>query len=186
MSEKSDNFISYLWDLDRKGFATLRRSLSEDPGQALATIPYIEPFAISEKSHWKWQMYYLVAGLFCFYERPLEHGQTMPAALNSNMGESMANLYLSRDRSNSIEQRFVRLLDADSEQLPDRMRQVVALLRSEQIPVGWEALLEDLCFWNREDRRVQHRWARGFYLRSTQESQSEELDQDTEDDGGDL
>ena len=174
MNDKDAKFITHLWKQDRKGFAELRRSLSEPPGQSVAAIPYVERFALSENS-WNRQMYYLVAGLFCLVERPLEPRTAPSEPFEKNLGESMAQLYLAKDKSGSTEQRFVRLLDADAERLADRLRQSVTLLHSAQIPVGWETLLTDLRYWRSETRSVQHRWARSFYLKAESEPKTEPL-----------
>lgn len=175
MNQKAVGFIRFLRQLDRKGFADLRRSLGQPPGLSMQAIPYVERFAVGEASDWNRQMYYLVAGLFCLVERPGEPSEvaTPVADIQSNLGEALGALYVERDQSSSIEQRFIRLLDADAQQLPDRLRQTLTLIRSYQIPVMWEQLLEDLCFWNRDDRSVQHRWARSFYLRSQGNQQEE-------------
>lgn len=174
MSEKTDKFIGFLWRLDRRGFAELRRSLRQEPGHYVGAIPYVEPFTLGDTPPWVRQMYYLVAGLFAYVERPLEPNAAKPKPLEQNLGESMARLYVLKEKSPSIEQRFIRLLDADDEQLVDRLRQTVTLLKSNDIPIGWEQLLEDLGFWRSERRSVQHRWARSFYQRAERETQSEE------------
>jgi len=184
MSEKTEKFIGFLWRLDRKGFAELRRSLSQAPGESIGAIPYVERFTLGETTPWNRQMYYLVAGLFCLVERPLELNQSAPKSLEQNLGESMAQLYLAKEKSGSIEQRFIRLLDADEEQLVDRLRQNVTLLKSNNIAIGWEQLLEDLGYWRAEHRSVQHRWARSFYLKAERENQPEEAAQEPQAVGG--
>ncbi len=169
MNEKEARFVAHLWRQDRKGFAELRRSLNEPPGTSVAAIPYVERFSLGE-ANWTRQMYYLLAGLFCLVERPLEPRATPPEPFGKNLGESMARLYLINEKSGSTEARFVRLLDADAERLADRLRQTVTLLRSEQVPIGWEVLLTDLRHWRNENRFVQHRWARSFYLKAEADS----------------
>jgi CRISPR system Cascade subunit CasB len=175
MSERSDkirSFFEFLWKLDRKGFAELRRSLSNGPGMDMKAIRYVEQFAASEPRAWNSQMYYLAAGLFCLVERPLEPGSSAPTPRESNLGENIARLYLDKEKSGSIEHRFVRLLDADEEQLTDRLRQMVTLLHGNDITIGWEQLLFDLCIWHNEKRHTQHRWAKSFYLKSAPEPQA--------------
>lgn len=174
MSEKTEKFISFLWRLDRRGFAELRRGLRDEPGRYVGAIPYVEPFTLGDTPPWVRQMYYLVAGLFAYVERPLEPGAPLPKPLEQNLGESMARLYVLKEKSQSIEGRFIRLLDADDEQLVDRLRQTVTLLKSNDIPIGWERLLDDLGFWRSERRTVQYRWARSFYQRAERETQPEE------------
>lgn len=168
MNEKEARFIAHLWRQDRKGFAELRRSLRELPGTSVAAIPYVERFTLGEPD-WTRRMYYLVAGLFCLAERPLEPGSAPPEPFGKNLGDSMAQLYLKNERSGSTEQRFVRLLDADADRLADRLRQMVTLLHSQGVPIAWGLLLADLRYWRGETRSVQHRWARSFYGRAEDE-----------------
>lgn len=86
------------------------------------------------------------------------------------MGHAIAQLYLAREQSKSIEQRFVALLDADEEQLPYRLRQMVRLIKSQDgIRIYWSELLRDLLAWNRERKPVQQKWARAFYRTVAQE-----------------
>jgi CRISPR system Cascade subunit CasB len=63
--------------------------------------------------------------------------------------------------STSTERRFIALLDADSDQLPHRLRQMAALLKEQ--PLDFDALLNDLLYWNSDKKRTQHVWARDFY-----------------------
>jgi CRISPR system Cascade subunit CasB len=166
-SDKIDKFIQFLWKLDRKGFAELRRSLRTSPGLDMKAVPYVETFAATEKTIWNQEMYYLIAGLFCLVERSLEQNENIPPPVQKNLGESIVELYLDKEKSGSIEQRFVRLLDADDEQLPHRLRQMITLIHSNKIAIGWEKLLGDLRFWKTDKRYVQHRWARSFYMKAT-------------------
>lgn len=176
MSERDKRFINHLWSLDRKAFAHLRRSLRDDENAMMKAIPYVEFFVYQERP-WVRDMFYLTAGLFALLERPLE-GADRPKPPEENLGKSMATLYLARDKSPSIEHRFVQLLDADEEQLPQRLRQMMALLKSEAIGVHWERLLADLCQWNHGKRYIQHRWARAFYLQADDDFKADEEKQD--------
>jgi CRISPR system Cascade subunit CasB len=56
------------------------------------------------------------------------------------------------------------LLDADRDQLPHRLRQMIALLKD--FPIDFESLLESLIFWNDDRKRTQTRWAREFYRKA--------------------
>jgi len=167
MSDKYQNFVSYLGGLERAAFAKVRRSLSDET--SMEAIPYLERWTVGE-STWNRSMFYLLAGLYCLYERPLEgkpeERSARPGSHKENLGVSMAELYLAKDRSSSVEHRFVTLLDADAEQLPYRLRQMVTLLRSSDVAIGWEKLLGDLLYWRTSSRSVQHAWARSFYQKS--------------------
>ncbi len=139
---------------DTKVRAVLRRSLAFDPGTHIPAFPYVEPFLKGEAEGWRRQMHYLAAGLWAANWREGRAGQTTPIA-------TACALHQRKSGSASTERRFIHLLDADREQLPQRLRQMVALLNEQ--PVDFQSLLNDLVFWSHVDKRVQNAWARTFY-----------------------
>jgi CRISPR system Cascade subunit CasB len=144
------------------------------------------------EARWERICYYLVAGLWAsavssselerFRRQPEEEPEVSQGDQSNvnkgyrrTLGHAIAQLYLARNQSKSIEQRFVALLDADEEQLPYRMRQMVRLLKSEEgIPIYWSELLRDLLAWDYEHRPVQQKWARAFYRTVAKETQGGE------------
>lgn len=170
--------------------ARMRRALG-DPGQEV--IPVVEGFLgrIQDEREDRWErlVYYLVAGLWAttVSSSELEHfrqqseeepepaqaeEKPVEAGYRRTLGHAIAQLYLARDRAKSIEQRFIALLDADEEQLPYRIRQMVRLLKSEEgIPIYWSELLRDLLAWDYERRPVQQKWARAFYRTVAKETE---------------
>jgi CRISPR system Cascade subunit CasB len=160
-------FIEWLEKLnerDTKVRATLRRSLSFDPGNFPAAYPYVEPFLKGEDASWRRKVHYLVAGLWAQHR---EDGDSEGRSL----GTACAAFAASKEGSNSSERRFIAVLDADLDQLPHRLRQMVALLKD--IPLDWDGLLSDLLGWTVPDKPVQNRWARDFYRNTTQAFQSD-------------
>lgn len=169
--------------------ARMRRALG-DPGQEV--IPVVEGFLgriqDEREDRWERQVYYLVAGLWAttvssselerFRQQPEEEPEPaqaekklVEAGYRRTLGHAIAQLYLARDQSKSIEQRFVTLLDADEEQLPYRLRQMMQLLKTEDgIRIYWSELLRDLVAWNRERKPVQQKWARAFYRTVSKET----------------
>ena len=150
-------FIAWLEKLnesDSKIRAVLRRSLAFDPGQHIPAFPYVELFLKGEQEGWRREVHYLVAALWAVHWREGRAGAAQPlaracAAHQLNSGSA------------STEQRFISLLDADREQLPHRLRQMIALLNEQ--PIDFERLLSDLLGWHRDDKRTQNAWARDFY-----------------------
>ncbi len=142
--------------------AVLKRSLAFDPGTYPSAFPYIEHRLKSDDGEWKRKVYYLVAGLWAMYWRDR----------NSGAGQSLANvcrmLYWANDQSSSIERRFITLIDADSEQLPYRLRQMVSLLKEYEI--DFNNLSKDLLSWDHPDKFIQIRWAREFYNQTAEEN----------------
>lgn len=150
-------FIAWLEnsnERDAKVRAVLRRSLAFEAGAYIPAYPYIERFLTGAVDDQRRQMHYLVAGLWAAHWR---EGRTGPT---TSIATACAR-HLLKSQSSSTERRFIHLLDADLDQLPHRLRQMIALLHEE--PLDFETLLNDLLCWNRTDKRVQNAWARAFY-----------------------
>lgn len=190
---QSAAFIRHLGRLaegDPGKTAILRRSLAYEPGADVRAYPMVEAHVASD---WPWRRtaYYLVAGLWASVntvsflaraslgedeEEPASSGGAATVSGDErsadarrgpdrrSFGYAVARLYRQRNRTESIEQRFIALLDADEEQLPYRLRQMVQLVKGEdEIRIHWAVLLDDVLDWPHEERRVQRRWARAFY-----------------------
>lgn len=87
----------------------------------------------------------------------------------ANLGHSVGELARKTEQAGgsreSVERRFAGLIDADKEDLPYHLRQMVSLLKSKEIPVNWLCLLKDISYWDfDDDKEVQNRWAKGFWL----------------------
>ena len=150
-------FIEWLVSLnekDTKVRAVLRRSLAFEPGTYVQAIPYVEPFVRDQDNSWRREMLYLVAGLWAAHWREGHMRQPM------SIGKACA-AYQAASGSTSTECRFINLLDADSDQLPHRLRQMMALLKEH--PIDFDALLKGLLHWNDDQKRTQNAWARDFY-----------------------
>ncbi|MDR4485617.1 MAG: type I-E CRISPR-associated protein Cse2/CasB [Nitrospirales bacterium] len=151
-------FIQWLEGLnekDTKVRAVLRRSLAFDPGQYVPAYPYVEPFVSDEGNSWWRQMHYMVAGLWA------AHWQEGLVGKPLRIGQACQDLFIAKDKSPSIERRFITLLDSDQDQLPHRMRQMLGLLK--EYPIDFDALLTGLLYWNDDRKRTQNTWARDFY-----------------------
>lgn len=165
-------FIEWLEDLnekDTKVRAFLRRSLSFDPGAFAPAYPYVEPFVKDEDNSWRREMLYLVAGLWAAHWREGRSGPPM------KIGKACA-AFQTVSGSTSTERRFITLLDADSEQLPHRLRQMIALLKEQTI--DFNDLLKGLLYWNDDQKRTQNAWARDFYRNMNHETETEPTTQE--------
>ena len=150
-------FIAWLEKLnakDTKVRAVLRRSLSFDPGAYVPAYPYVEPFLKGEENQWRREAFYLVAGVWAAHWREGRSGPPLP------IGKACA-AYKNASGSGSAERRFITLLDSDTEQLPYRLRQMMALLKEQTI--DYDSLLEGVLYWTNERKRTQNNWARDFY-----------------------
>ncbi|MGH9427312.1 MAG: type I-E CRISPR-associated protein Cse2/CasB [Terriglobia bacterium] len=165
-------FIEWLEGLNEKDSrvrAVLRRSLAFDPGTYVQAIPYVEPFVKDKDNSWRREMLYLVAGLWAAQWREGQTGQRM------SLGKACA-AYQMASGSTSTERRFINLLDADRDQLPHRLRQMIALLKEQ--PIDFDALLTGLLYWNDDQKRTQNAWARDFYRNMNQEIETEPTSQE--------
>ena len=161
-------FIEWLEALnekDTKVRAVLRRSLAFDPGAFVPAYPYVEPFLKGEDSSWRREMLYLVASLWASHWREGRTGGQM------TIGKACEALYLVKEKSPSIERRFITLLDSDRDQLPNRLRQMIALLNEQAI--DFDDLLTRLLYWNDDQKRAQNAWARDFYRTLNNETATE-------------
>ncbi len=162
MSEHAHSFIAHLSGLaerDRGALAALRRSLGFDPGAYWRAYPYVERFVGPDRhadDPWR-QALYLTAGLFALN----------PRQATVSLATAFGTLAKARG-SASIEQRFVALLGADPEHLPQILRPAVSLLAADGYGFDFARLLDDLARWLNpyafETRDgLRKRWARDFY-----------------------
>jgi CRISPR system Cascade subunit CasB len=167
-------FIDWLESLNKKDTrvrAVLRRSLAFDPGTFVPAYPFIEPFLKEEKNSWQREIYYLVAGLWAAHWREGRLGEPL------TLGRACA-AHQAASGSTSAERRFINLLDADPDQLPHRLRQMIALLKEESL--NFKDLLTGLLYWNNERRRTQNAWARDFYRNVDSENEIAIITQEEE------
>ena len=162
-----NDFIQWLEKLNEKNTkvrAVLRRGLAFEPGMFVPAYPYVEPFIEDEDHSWRREMFYLVAGLWAAHWKAGRTDTPMPIGKVCAIFNEKKRKKMNQDdqrKMSSTEKRFVTLLDSDRDQLPHRLRQMIALLRDHAIDFG--ALLKDLLYWNNDQKRTQNAWARDFY-----------------------
>ena len=151
-------FIEWLEEENKRNTkvrAVLRRSLTFDLGTHVPAYPYVE-WRVKNENDTRREIFYLVAGLWASHWREGRFGQQL------SIGKACLELYRERDNSPSIERRFISLLDADCDQLPHRLRQMISLLKEQTI--DFDDLLKGLLKWNQDKKPTQNAWARDFYL----------------------
>jgi CRISPR system Cascade subunit CasB len=172
-------FLEWLESLNQRDTrvrAVLRRSLAFAPGAFPAAFPYVESFLKEDAANWRREVHYLVAALWAMHWKEGRADALQPigkAAALYAMGHHTREQL--GGGASSTERRFIALLDADPEQLPYRLRQMIALLKDEAIDFG--ALLIGLQRWQDETKRTQNAWARDFYRALNRET---ELEQESE------
>lgn len=170
-------FVGFLESLlkrdDRATLAALRRTLGRNPAAANQAYPYVMPRVSpnlpARELDRDERIYLLVAGLFAFHQISWPRNDSEKAY--TNLGASMEKLALATDGA-GVERRMSALLACSFDDLHEHLRHAISLLKSKQVPVDWARLIDDLRWWNTDDRRVQREWARAFWA-STRESSEE-------------
>ena len=98
----------------------------------------------------------VIAGLFGFAHDDVEDER------KTSLGSALRTLYNKRE-NDSLERRFMALLNADAEHLPGHLRQSISLLKAESIGLDWEMLLADVCAWNVSGKPIQKKWIAAYY-----------------------
>lgn len=138
----------------RAGLAALRAGLRSKDGIAVEMMPHVAPY-LGEREQSSDCWFFAVAALFALH--PLDTREKL------SLGGSFGRL---RKKSDSTEKHFQLLLASDEEDLFERLKQTVSLLKANDVPVNWYALLTDLTINSWDDdprRRTQMTWARDFY-----------------------
>ena len=164
-----DHFVAHLETLrerqDRGALAALRRGLGSVPGTVPSAYPHILP----------WAPHYRKAEDACYIIGPLFALHPQPGGTGT-AGRAFSKV---SDPSDSLEKRFVALLNCHRDDLPNHLRQAVSLLKAKDVPIDWRRLLRDILNWDHESRFVQQQWAREFWQRELQEAQAEEEEMQT-------
>lgn len=158
-------FVTYLEGLrdNRAALAALRRGLGQSPGTVADMYRYVVPWLADDAPPWRETAYYLIAALFAYHPDPGGVG---------NVGRHFARTRAPQGDNTAIERRFTALLAAHPDDLNFYLRQAVSFLKSKEVPINWHQLLSDVLGWGHPDRYVQQQWARAFWGRPTEESQT--------------
>jgi len=155
-----DPFVGHLQQLaqrdDRAALAKLRRGLGREPGEVVEALPLVVPW-IPDSPAGRWA--FVVAPLFALHPSHADAG---------DFGRSFRLL----GDEESFEKRFSALLNSHEDELPARLRQAVALMKSKDVRIDFRRLLRDLTGWSHESRFVQLRWARSYWGRPTENDPS--------------
>ena len=166
---------------DRATLAELRRGLMLEREQ-LHLLYGVIPSQHVENRGWRGgsereeaERRFMLASLFALH--PVSFTETELAARRRNVGDSLRLLALRQQERRSargtadesllpepLKRRMDALLASRYEDLFEHLRQVIRLLKTEEIPVDWDQLLKDLRRWDDPERSVQWRWSRSFYV----------------------
>jgi CRISPR system Cascade subunit CasB len=166
LDEGQKAFIGYLLSLakegkeDRGALADLRSGLGKEPGEMSRLHKHVVPYLPERTYNDRW--YYLTAALFGAFP---QHRQ------GRSLGAAFRPL---RPKSDSMEARFIALLNAHPDDVGDHLRHAVSLLKANEQPLDWFQLFDDLLHWDHPDGYVQLKWARHFYSTAKEEDQDHE------------
>ncbi len=150
-------------DEDRATLAQLRRGLGKPLGFVTERDGWVmrklSILTTRDLSHRELTIYALIASLFA---------QHSAAGGSGSFGDVFCELGRIRPApdggpNSSVEKRFVALLNSNSEELGDRLRHAVSLLRTNNIAIDWRCLLYDALRWDSSRRWVQINWSRDFW-----------------------
>ncbi len=89
-----------------------------------------------------------VVGLFAYHPDETENG---------NLGTTCLRL---QGQNESFDGRFRRLLSCDRDEICERLRPVILAAKAKGIPINYEVLFADLCYWG---DNVKASWAREYW-----------------------
>lgn len=153
--DRQKGFIGYLLNLagegkeNRGALADLRSGLGKKPGEMARVHKHVVPYLPEKNYSDRW--YYLTATLFGVFPQH-RSGRSLGAAFRPL-----------KQKSDSMEARFVALLNAHPDDLDDHLRHAVSLLKANEQELDWFRLFDDLLQWDHPEGHVQLRWARDFY-----------------------
>lgn len=159
LDDKQGAFMRYLLSLAREGqedrgaLADLRTGLGKEYGKMSRVHKHVVPFLPESRHEECW--YYLVATLFGSYPKH-RSGRSLGAAFRPL-----------RAKSDTMEARFVALLNAHLDDIGHNLRHVISLLKANEQPLDWFQLFHDVLHWDASDGCVQLQWARDFYKDSS-------------------
>ena len=90
----------------------------------------------------------VIAGLFAYHPDDTSTG---------NLGTTCLKL---KGQNESFDARFRRLLVCDRDEICERLRPLIFAAKAKGIPINYEELYADLCYWG---NNVKVRWAREFW-----------------------
>ena len=165
--------------------AHLRRGIGCAPGEMpqlwgffLDGLP-AEWMGTHEPSAAEWAIYTALT-LFALHQQGKDPQTEWMSQPGSALGKAAAKLIRSVEDEGRVARRFYTLATSSNmEELSHHMRGMVQLLRSQNIPLDYPALAEDL-FWYQHfghQAQVRLRWGQDFYRRTLSE-QTEKIKED--------
>ncbi|NLO07689.1 MAG: type I-E CRISPR-associated protein Cse2/CasB [candidate division WS1 bacterium] len=176
-TEHQTKFAKYLESLagrdNRAALAHLRRGLGKPPGTAPEMFPIVVPWTSSMRD-WDADAYYVVAALFGAHPMAAQKGNFGDTCRIAHGKRRSAHGSADEEGVDSLERRFVAMLNAHPDDLQWHLRHAVELASGAEVPVNWAELLYDLSHWSHPDRFVQRKWANSYWRSGSGENAEEQ------------
>lgn len=211
MTDSVDRFITFLQSLvakeDRGALAKLRRGLGKTPGEAVEMLPLVVP-KLPENRTWEHDAYFLVASLFALHppgpsqreSPPTETVESSTDDAKDGGGETKAEpskdwgrslgwtfhglLQEDSNNSDSLDKRFMALLDSRADDLGGHLRYAVSLAKSKEVRIDYARLLRDILAWEHSGHRVKRQWALDFWGQHMPKNTENDPENDTTETAG--
>jgi len=161
----SDNaaFIDHLVRLadpenDRGPLAILRRGASGEPRDLTRLYPLVLPWVDRDEDE---DAYIQTACLFGLYPTKPKN-----KARGVSLGQALQKYFVETGRRQSVEDRFVALLQCHRDELSEHLRHAVNLVKDAKLPLRWTDVLKALRRWDEPEHAPNHprrQWARDFW-----------------------
>ncbi|MGE3801163.1 MAG: type I-E CRISPR-associated protein Cse2/CasB [Candidatus Kapaibacterium sp.] len=151
-----DRLLKLKKDDNRAALAILRRGLV-DFGSDFSIYSVVGNALPKEASQFDIDKYLLTACLFASPPSDTEGDASVGTAARN----LRAKLSVGQE---SLDKRFSALLNSEDEDLPTRLRQMISLFKSKEVPLNYATLLSDLLKWRTDSRYVQKRWAKDYWV----------------------
>ncbi len=145
----------------RATIAKLKRGLGKDPGTCIDMFPFVIPRIEGIEKEKDQNAFFMVAALFAAHQKP-ENNKIR------NLGSYFKKISNKKKDSESIEKRFLALLNSHYDELFRHLRHAVSLGKSLDIPIDFKVLLWDIIRWDDSEKKVQKNWAKSYW--STEET----------------
>ena len=152
--------------------ANLRRGIGESPGSVPALweitfngLPENLSGTDTSPSKAEWSVHTALT-LFALHQQGKEMKQQPMNQEGASLGKSLRRLISSEDDEKRVKRRFDAAATSDSlEEFSHHLRGLVQLLKSQNIPLDYPALAEDLYWFQNPEQRdlVRLGWGRDFY-----------------------
>ena len=165
---------------DRGVLSVLRRGLTVPPGEYFPMFPYVRAWLTDEECDRHFATYCLVASLYAYHPVSTPDGN-----LGTHMRKTMDQAAeINRDRkppkvlAHATERRFLALLRAHPDDMPQYLYRSIAFLQSKDQGVNWDQLLKDLLHWEYNPDGVRKEWALEFWRSASSAPNDEEMSEE--------